>query len=285
MLPQVCACGILRKGSPLLLEPKEASFPAEGVSFLGFFSERKPPSWILLEAPFLALLWTIRPAPCVETATGALGRTWTCSSCRELSRKRGFAQSDTRGLHTWSWMRSSRIVTAEPAVRFSNGQRNPARTSLHRLAGKTKQGFSICPGELRVATRRHAGLRGEANAKRHSQRRSHSRRRRPVHAVRKRGARADPTPPLESYKDPRRGRRAGPRSPSRLLLVLYIGVGIDFLLDRTCLPARRIRQPRGRDPHLKSPRGDVIRLESFALAVRSGSDPLVKGLRWDVIRL
>ena len=40
-------------------------------------------------------------------------------------------------------------------------------------------------------------------------------------------------PPLESCKDPRRGRRRA--FPSRLLLVLYIGVGIALFRDIGCV--------------------------------------------------
>ena len=94
-------------------------------------------------------------------------------------------------------------------------------------------------------------------------------------------------PSLESYKDPAgvRGRRILYRILSRLLLVLYIGVGIVLPSEIIGLHWRRIRPDPGPDPHLKCHRIRRIRLDLPRMRGRGAPDPHLKGHRIRRIRL
>ena len=85
-------------------------------------------------------------------------------------------------------------------------------------------------------------------------------------------------PSLESYKDPAgvRGRRILYRILSRLLLVLYIGVGIDLPSKIIGLHWRRIRPDPGPAPHLKCDLFHRIRLGWRRIRAPSAPAPHLK---------
>ena len=72
--------------------------------------------------------------------------------------------------------------------------------------------------------------------------------------------RADPAPPLRILQGSQAGAGPPEQVPSHLLLVLYIGVGMDLSPAELCLQRRRSRQPGAPDPHLNPIVGDRIRL-------------------------
>ena len=96
----------------------------------------------------------------------------------------------------------------------------------------------------------------------------------------------DPPPPLESYKDNMgaQGRRTRIQL-SHLLLVLYIGVGIDLPLRNITIHWRRIRPDPGLDPHLKCRRDGWIRLDSQRFGSPKALPPHLKCRRDGWIRL
>ena len=93
-------------------------------------------------------------------------------------------------------------------------------------------------------------------------------------------------PSLESYKDPAgvRGRRILYRILSRLLLVLYIGVGIDLPSEIIGLHWRRIRPDPAPDPHLKCHLFHLIRFGLQRLQAPSAPVPHLKGYLIHLIR-